>query len=781
MAGSTLTSSPGTDPAFDSPMAFAPIRLTRCQCAPNKSPRREPRFEVLERRTLLSGDGLAAQYFHNPDFTGLAFERAEAVDFNWGTGAPAPGVSPDTFSVRWVGQVEAKYTETYTFRTVSDDGVRLWVDGQLLVDNWTNHTAQANTGTIALTAGKRYDIRLEYYDNANSALIRLQWASPSQPQEVIPAEQLSTAPQGLRGEYSDTAGHSSTRTDQSIDFNWGVISPALNINPDNYKVRWTGYLRPDFSETYTFTTLSDEGVRVWVGNELIIDNFTPHAVATDACAKTLEAGKLYDIRDEYFEGTGPAEMHLSWSSDRQTAGQSQVITAANLLAAKATPLTFTNPLGQGQDPWVAQAGGYYYYAYSSGNGVNITRAAQLQDIETSSTHNTTVRAWSAPSGQPYSTMVWAPELHQINGKWYIYVAAASNNDNSTHRMYVLERDAADPMGPFTFKGQLNTNGWAIDGTAFQWQNQLYFVWSGWPGGTDGQQNLYIASMGDPLTLSSGRAIISTPNYSWEKNGLPINEGPEALIHNGTLSIIYSASGYWTSDYALGRITYDGSGSLLTASNWAKAPSPVFAKTSEIVGVGHASFVQSPDGTEDWIVYHSHPSPGGDPDARVVHIQPFTWFADNTPNFGPPISNSVMLEAPSGYADADRPLVEGDYDASGAVNSLDLNVFKGQFGLALTPGISADAVADGLIDGADFLRWQQQLGATHTTPAAILNLAPGEPPGANADPLTSPNNAPPQPASAAASLDAVFSANDFTTLFATSPTAYRPERRSRFWF
>jgi GH43 family beta-xylosidase len=458
-------------------------------------------------------------------------------------------------------------------------------------------------------------------------------------------------------------------------------------------------------------------------------------------------------------------MHLSWSSEHQTAGQSQIITSANLRAAKYTPLTFTNPLGQGQDPWVIQQGGYYYYSYSSGNGVNITRAQQLQNIETSSTDNTTVRAWSAPSGQAYSTLVWAPELHFINGKWYIYVAAAANGDNSTHHMYVLERDAADPMGPFTFKGELHaaTDRWAIDGTVFQWQDQLYFVWSGWQGTTDGQQNLYIAAMSDPLTISGDRVRISTPTYSWEMNGLPINEGPEALIHNGTLSIIYSASGYWTQDYALGRLTYDGTGSLLSAANWVKAPSPVFAKTSEIVGVGHASFVQSPDHTQDWIVYHSHPSPGGDPDQRVVHIQPFTWFADNTPNFGPPISNSVKQEAPSGLPGALRPLLTGDYDASGAVNSLDLNVFKGQFGLTMTPGISADGAADGLVDGADFLLWQQRLGATpggETAAAAQASV------GNFSASLT------------AAAADEVYAAGDFTGLFA-APEAYRPPRRGQF--
>ena len=157
----------------------------------------------------------------------------------------------------------------------------------------------------------------------------------------------------------------------------------------------------------------------------------------------------------------------------------------------------------------------------------------------------------------------------------------------------FEKALNEALGPGLLSATLIAAvAWLVTGVLTAANGQLYFVWSGWPGTTDqGVQNLYIASMSDPLTLSGSRSMISTPTFAWEKNGQLVNEGPEALIHNGTLSIIYSASGYWTQDYALGRLTYDGTGSLLDAANWAKAPSPVFAKTNEIVGVGHASFVQ----------------------------------------------------------------------------------------------------------------------------------------------------------------------------------------------
>jgi hypothetical protein len=151
---------------------------------------------------------LTAQYFHNADFTGLAAERVEVPNFAWGLASPAPGMDAESFSVRWFGQVEAEYSETYTFRTVSDDGVRLWVDGKLLIDDWTVHSARVESGTIDLQAGRRYDIRLEYFDASNSAQLRLQWSSASQALDAIPAAQLYTSSAGLAGEYDDTFGQS---------------------------------------------------------------------------------------------------------------------------------------------------------------------------------------------------------------------------------------------------------------------------------------------------------------------------------------------------------------------------------------------------------------------------------------------------------------------------------------------------------------------------------------------------------------------------------------------
>ena len=145
-----------------------------------------------ERKT---GTGLKGDYFDHMDLTGLKLSRTDAtVGFDWGTGAPDPSLGSDNFSVRWTGQVKAPYTETVTFYTFTDDGVRLWVNNQLLIDKWVQQPSTEWTGSIALMAGQRYDIRMEYFDGTFNAVAKLLWSSPSIERQVIPQSQLSRRP-----------------------------------------------------------------------------------------------------------------------------------------------------------------------------------------------------------------------------------------------------------------------------------------------------------------------------------------------------------------------------------------------------------------------------------------------------------------------------------------------------------------------------------------------------------------------------------------------------------
>jgi hypothetical protein len=136
-------------------------------------------------------NGLKGDYFDTLEASGYRFSRIDArVDFDWGTGSPDPSISPNTFAVRWTGYIEPKYSESYTFYTVSDDGVRLWVNEQPLVDNWSDHPPTENIGQIALVAGQLYPIRLEYFQNLGGSVIQLSWSSASQPKEIVPQGQL---------------------------------------------------------------------------------------------------------------------------------------------------------------------------------------------------------------------------------------------------------------------------------------------------------------------------------------------------------------------------------------------------------------------------------------------------------------------------------------------------------------------------------------------------------------------------------------------------------------
>ncbi len=217
-------------------------------------------------------------------------------------------------------------------------------------------------------------------------------------------------------------------------------------------------------------------------------------------------------------------------------------------------ITFHNPVAKhGADPWVIRDNDRYYYCYSGGNGVCVARLDDLAHID----GKNGVKVYTAPKGTDYSEEYWAPELHKINGAWYIYVAA-DDGDNFHHRMYVLRGTGEDPTEPFEMVGKLTdeTDKWAIDGTVLQYHGDLWFVWSGWEGDENVAQNLYIAHMSNPWTIDSKRVLISKPDLEWERRGgsPKINEGPVALIKGNTVHIVYSASGSWCDEYCLGILT-----------------------------------------------------------------------------------------------------------------------------------------------------------------------------------------------------------------------------------
>jgi hypothetical protein len=138
-----------------------------------------------------AGDGLTGQYFDHPRFRDLRLTRIDrTVNFDWGAGSPAPGIGSDKFSVRWTGYVVPRYSETYTFHVRTDGRLRLRVNDREVVESWDTQSATETTGTIALEAGRRYPIQVEYSDMGGDAVAELSWSSPSQTKGVIPQSQL---------------------------------------------------------------------------------------------------------------------------------------------------------------------------------------------------------------------------------------------------------------------------------------------------------------------------------------------------------------------------------------------------------------------------------------------------------------------------------------------------------------------------------------------------------------------------------------------------------------
>jgi GH43 family beta-xylosidase len=270
------------------------------------------------------------------------------------------------------------------------------------------------------------------------------------------------------------------------------------------------------------------------------------------------------------------------------------------------------------------------------------------------------KIWQAPATGWNRSCVWAPEIHFIKGRWYVYYAAGVSGPPFIHqRTGVLRSATEDVFSNYEDMGILYTgdnssdpasNVWAIDMTILEHNKKLYAIWSGWikQETTDATpQHLYISEMENPYTLKGKRVKLSSPVESWETGGpLNLNEGPQILKNGKQVFVVYSCRESWLVEYRLGMLQLINSkGNLLDPANWKKT-GPVFQGNEAVHGVGHCSFVKSPDDKEDWIIYHTKKStkPGWE---RDVRMQPFTWNSDGTPNFGQPVPAGQKLKLPSG--------------------------------------------------------------------------------------------------------------------------------------
>lgn len=302
---------------------------------------------------------------------------------------------------------------------------------------------------------------------------------------------------------------------------------------------------------------------------------------------------------------------------------------------------------QRADPWVYKhTDGYYYFTASvpEYDRIEVRRSKTIKGIKEAEPFV----AWRKHETGPMSSLIWAPEIHFINGSWYIYFAAAKSkeiiNGLFQHRMFVIENKSANPFeGKWEEKGQIKTDweSFALDATSFKHKGVQYLVWAQKDPEITGNSNLYIAPLENPWTIKGSQVMIAKPEFDWETIGFWVNEGPAVLKRNGKIFISYSGSAT-DENYCMGLLMADEDSDVLAPESWSKKPEPVFKSCPENgqYGPGHNSFTVSEDGEKDILVYHArtYTEIPGDPlydPNRHARAQEFSWNEDGTPNFGIP--------------------------------------------------------------------------------------------------------------------------------------------------
>lgn len=309
---------------------------------------------------------------------------------------------------------------------------------------------------------------------------------------------------------------------------------------------------------------------------------------------------------------------------------------------------YNNPIVlERADPWVYKHTDGYYYFTGSVTGyrsIEIRRAKTLNELE----NGEVLHVWHAPDEGEMSHLIWAPEIHYLHGKWYIYFAASNSegerNQYNHHRMFVIENEHENPMNnSWVEKGQIVTQfeSFSLDATVFEHRGELYYTWAQLDPRIPGNSNLYISKMANPWTLVGKQTLLSIPEYDWEKIGFKVNEAPAVIIRNGKIFMTYSGSAT-DENYAMGLLWADEDSDLLNGFSWNKSKEPVFvsSEANAVFGPGHNSFTKTEDDLQDVIVFHARPEKNklGDPlnnPNRHANAQVFYWTEEGFPYFGEP--------------------------------------------------------------------------------------------------------------------------------------------------
>ncbi|MCG3729490.1 glycoside hydrolase family 43 protein [Vibrio cincinnatiensis] len=304
-----------------------------------------------------------------------------------------------------------------------------------------------------------------------------------------------------------------------------------------------------------------------------------------------------------------------------------------------------NPIiKQRADPHIYKhVDGYYYFTASvpEYDRIEIRRAKTIHELNTT---DEVVNAWYKPDTGPYSDLVWAPELHFIDGAWYVYFAAAPSREIVDglfqHRMYAISNKNSNPITDhWTFEGQIETgmDTFCLDATSFTHKGRHYYVWAQKDNRIQGNSNLYIAELATPVTLKTPPQCLSIPEFDWEQRGFWVNEGPSVIHRHGKFWLTYSASAT-DENYCMGLLYADEGSDLLDPHSWHKSAQPVFQTNwdKKVYGPGHNSFTQDEQG-RDLLVYHARDyteiegDPLWDPN-RHTRVKVLLW-QEGLPQFG----------------------------------------------------------------------------------------------------------------------------------------------------
>jgi len=295
---------------------------------------------------------------------------------------------------------------------------------------------------------------------------------------------------------------------------------------------------------------------------------------------------------------------------------------------------------QRADPWVHRTEkGYYYF---TGSVPEFDRIILRESATIAGLSNAKEKVvWRKNASGPMSVNIWAPELHQIDGVWYIYFAAGDIDQLFSIRMFALKNTSANPMtGEWLEAGQIKTarDTFSLDATSFTHRGKRYLVWAQQDDAQSYNSGLVLAELTSPLTVADKEVYITEPLLDWERLGYKVNEGAAVLKRHGKIFISYSASAT-DHRYSMGLLWADENANLLDANSWHKLAQPVFTTNVALqrFGPGHNSFTLAEDGVTDIMIYHARdylelkgtPLTDGNRHARYRKL---TWSEQGFPNF-----------------------------------------------------------------------------------------------------------------------------------------------------